>query len=186
MRGRTSELTHQWEAPGDLERVRALLNTSPDVVRRPPRDLLACEGQRELLDWIRAKSAEELDAIRMLRQDLRAAVADRRVTAINRWLERDQPRIAIASNAPARLDFLASEGPPKVLARVLLSIADGTWTRMRICPECGLAFFDASRARTKKWCGMYAGADGRACGSVAKMRRFRSKSGSRKRDTGGS
>jgi predicted RNA-binding Zn ribbon-like protein len=185
MSDRTSELTHHWEAPGELERVRALLNTSPDVVRRPSRDLLDDEGQHELLDWIRAKSGEELDAIRTLRQDLRAAVADGRVTDINRWLDCDQPRIAVASNAVPRLDFRASEGPNRVLACVLLSIVDETWTRMRICPECGLAFFDASRARTKKWCGMYAGADGRACGSVAKMRRFRSKSRPRKRDTGG-
>ena len=35
--------------------------------------------------------------------------------------------------------------------------------------------WDRTRNASKVWCGMYAGADGRACGSIAKVRRYRAR-----------
>ena len=35
--------------------------------------------------------------------------------------------------------------------------------------------WDRTRNASKIWCGMYAGADGRACGSIAKVRRYRAR-----------
>ena len=36
-------------------------------------------------------------------------------------------------------------------------------------------FWDRTRNASKIWCGMYAGQDGRACGSIAKVRRYRAR-----------
>jgi predicted RNA-binding Zn ribbon-like protein len=55
------------------------------------------------------------------------------------------------------------------------ALADGSWSRLRRCPDCKLVFWDRTRNASKVWCGMYAGADGRACGSIAKVRRYRTR-----------
>lgn len=45
----------------------------------------------------------------------------------------------------------------------------GTWGRLKICPgdDCGWAFYDPSRNRSKRWCSM------EACGNRSKVRAFR-------------
>jgi predicted RNA-binding Zn ribbon-like protein len=43
-----------------------------------------------------------------------------------------------------------------LLAIVVVAIADGSWSRLKICPghDCGWAFYDGSRNRSGRWCSM--------------------------------
>jgi predicted RNA-binding Zn ribbon-like protein len=50
---------------------------------------------------------------------------------------------------------------------VLEAGSNGTWDRLKACPECGWVFFDHSRNRSGEWCTMA------ICGSRAKMRTYR-------------
>ncbi|MGH3145587.1 MAG: CGNR zinc finger domain-containing protein [Rubrobacter sp.] len=61
----------------------------------------------------------------------------------------------------------------RVLAIVARSVDDGPFSRLKACPDCRWVFYDKSRSRTRVWCGMYAGEGGRACGTIAKVRRYR-------------
>jgi predicted RNA-binding Zn ribbon-like protein len=44
-----------------------------------------------------------------------------------------------------------------------------------MCPDCRLVFYDATRNQSKRWCQMSAAEGGRACGSIAKVRRWRAR-----------
>ncbi len=61
----------------------------------------------------------------------------------------------------------------RVLASVARSVEDGTFFRLKACPDCRWVFYDKSRSKTRVWCGMYAGEAGRACGTISKVRRYR-------------
>jgi predicted RNA-binding Zn ribbon-like protein len=54
-----------------------------------------------------------------------------------------------------------------LLAITALAIADGSWSRLKVCPgdHCGWAFYDHSRNRTGRWCSMA------VCGGRAKAKR---------------
>ena len=63
-----------------------------------------------------------------------------------------------------------------VLAAVLTAIAEGTWTRLKACPDCRWVFYDHTRNGSKRWCLMTAGgSSGRSCGSIAKVRAYRAR-----------
>jgi len=53
-----------------------------------------------------------------------------------------------------------------LLAIVAQSIADGSWSRLKVCPghHCGRAFYDHSRNRSGRWCSMS------VCGGHGKAR----------------
>jgi len=66
----------------------------------------------------------------------------------------------------------------RILVAVVAAIAAGTWPRLKVCPDCRWAFFDHTRNASKRWCLMTAGgSDGRSCGSIAKVRRYRQRRG---------
>jgi predicted RNA-binding Zn ribbon-like protein len=178
---------HRWEAPGTLELVRAFLNTG-----LPPKS----QGQDRLLDlsadparWeisfpgIPQPAPGQLTTLVELRDGLRrllaAAPAPEDVTWLAGWFERSglspQPIVrdgvlGIQLACPARSGLAGS-----VIEAVATALADGTWSRLRQCPDCQLVFWDRTRNASKIWCGMYAGTDGRACGSIAKVRRYRAR-----------
>jgi predicted RNA-binding Zn ribbon-like protein len=54
-----------------------------------------------------------------------------------------------------------------LLAITALAIADGSWSRLKVCPgnHCGWAFYDHSRNRTGRWCSMS------VCGGRVKAKR---------------
>jgi hypothetical protein len=155
-------------APGRLERVRTLLNTwlIPNDTRIP---------EDRFAGWSRRSGAAPAEAARLraLRDDLRGAVEEPKSAArrLGRWI--------------ALLDFRPSPGPDGLhwrhdgsraaglLASVMDACADGTWPRLKACPDCRWVFFDHTRSATKRWCLMNAGPTGRACGTIAKVRRFR-------------
>ena len=66
-----------------------------------------------------------------------------------------------------------------MLAAVVAAVGAGTWKRMKACPDCRWVFYDSTRNGSKRWCLMYAGGpDGRACGTIAKVRRYRARQAS--------
>jgi hypothetical protein len=165
-------------APGRLELVRELLNSwrIPNDTRVPA-DLFG-RG----LAATRGASRREAVALRALRDDLRACVeypgggAER----LNTWIRRLGVSPVVAEGA---LGFEAARGAPgRILGIVLAAIADGQWARLKACPDCRWVFYDHTRNGGKRWCLMYAGGPrGRACGTIAKVRRYRER---QRRDAG--
>jgi predicted RNA-binding Zn ribbon-like protein len=72
-----------------------------------------------------------------------------------------------AQLAPARRGLDGALGT--LLAIAYRAQAEGTWERLKACPEdsCGWAFYDRSRNRSSTWCSMA------VCGNRAKARAFR-------------
>jgi predicted RNA-binding Zn ribbon-like protein len=57
----------------------------------------------------------------------------------------------------------------ELIARVHRAQMDGTWDRLKVCPDttCHWAFYDGSRNRSSRWCNMG------VCGNRHKVRAFR-------------
>jgi predicted RNA-binding Zn ribbon-like protein len=132
-------LTTEAALPGQADLVRAL------TVREALRDLA------------RATTADASHRPQVLRR-LDAAAAGTRVEV---RFDPAGPRFLAA--AEAGVDGAIG----CLLAITALSIADGSWSRLKICPgdHCGWAFYDHSRNRTGRWCSMS------VCGGRAKARR---------------
>ncbi len=154
-------------APGDLESVRALLNSwlIPNDSRRPT-DAFAELAARQ--GWSRARA----QVVRRLRDDLRAVVESGDTGRLNSWIGELQIRPEVQDG---HLAFLHRAGPAgDLLVIVLQAITDGKWHRLKACPDCRWVFYDSTRNASKRWCLMYAGGpEGRACGTIAKVRRYR-------------
>ena len=163
------------EAPAALEPVRALLNSwlIPNESRQPTDEFdefAAAQG------WTGRDSAQ----VRELRDDLRPMVETGHAEAdvLNRWIATSGLRPAVyegpavhGSTVVYRHDG-GSAG--RLLAAVVTAIGDGSWRRLKACPDCRWVFYDNTRNGGKRWCLMYAGGpDGRACGTIAKVRRYR-------------
>jgi len=144
-------------APGDLERIRTLLNTwlIPNDTRRPT-------------DRFRGSAV-----VRGLRDDLRRVVeggapADE---VLNAWVRSLDVTPHIANDSVV---FRGNGPAGRLLAIVVAALADGTWSRLRACPDCRWVFYDHTRNGSKRWCLMTAGGpNGRSCGSIAKVRAHR-------------
>jgi predicted RNA-binding Zn ribbon-like protein len=127
----------------------------------------------------RAQAAELVELREGLLRLLAAPPTERDAAWLGGWFERAGlgVRVGVAEGvlgfghaAPARSGLAGA-----VAEAVAAALADGTWSRLRRCPDCKLVFWDRPRNASKVWCGMYAGADGRACGSIAKVRRYRAR-----------
>ncbi len=156
-------------APGDLELVRALLNSwvIPNDTRVPTDRFSDYARQHKL-------SREDAKSLRPLRDDLRVLVenpkaADNRIAG---WIERLSARPAVRTG---RLGFRHDGGQAgHVLRIVLVAMIEGSWSRLKACPDCRWVFYDHTRNASKRWCLMTAGGSkGRSCGTIAKVRRFR-------------
>jgi predicted RNA-binding Zn ribbon-like protein len=114
--------------------------------------------------------------LRDLRDDLRAAVegAPGGVSRVNRWAARLGLRPVIRDGRIG-IEHSGSQAG-SILAIVLMAVADEQWQRLKACPDCRWVFYDHTRNASKRWCLMYAGGpDGRACGTIAKVRQYRQK-----------
>jgi predicted RNA-binding Zn ribbon-like protein len=160
-----SRETDPQAAPGVLEEVRTLLNTwrVPNDTRVPVDEL---DGTGDV--------DETLRVLRALRDDLRAVVegptdADPTLTA---WIDRLGVTVVVDGG---RVRFRHDAGRPgDVLAIVLDAVVDGTWARLKACPDCRWSFYDNTRNGSKRWCLMTAAGPGsRGCGNIAKVRRHR-------------
>lgn len=114
--------------------------------------------------------------LRRFRDDLRSALeGDVPLdTVLNRWIDRAGVAVEVADG---QVRF-AHRGSPvgQLVAVVLDAVAAGQWPRLKVCPDCRWAFYDHTRNGSKRWCLMSAtGSDGRACGNIAKVRRYRAR-----------
>jgi predicted RNA-binding Zn ribbon-like protein len=156
-------------APGALEQVRELLNSwlIPNDSRRP-------DDRFDRLARQRGWTGNDASLLRELRDDLRRQVESGAADddCLNRWIGRLELRPAIAGG---QVRYRHGGGPAgDTLATVVAAITAGSWKRLKACPDCRWVFYDNTRNGSKRWCLMYAGGpEGRACGTIAKVRRYR-------------
>jgi len=179
------EVDERWAAPGRLEPVRRFLNTwelraaGRDVVDRLPELATAPRSWQRLLTEVPLPAPDEIRELQELRAALRRTVDQPPVTEqiLASWFERHPIVARVARNHSSspviRLEAADTRACDHLLADVAAAINDKTWTRLRACLDCRLVFFDRSRNRSRRWCGMYAGSNGRSCGSIAKVQRWR-------------
>jgi predicted RNA-binding Zn ribbon-like protein len=180
----------RWRAPGPLEDVRRFLNTWEHLARtRENRDHLAGVA-RDARAWarrfksVRRPQLDELDELTALRTGLRRALEhDLDAEWLNAQLR--AARLTVVVDDDARSIRYVPEAEPTsltdVLAIVVDAIGDGTWQRLKTCPDCQLVFFDRTRNASKRWCQMSAKEGGRACGSIAKVQSWRARKGGSRR-----
>lgn len=161
--------------PEELEQLRTFLNSwrLPHDTREPSDELvqLARDWRREL-PHLPLPRRSDYPELRQLRADLRTALGQAAPTALNDWLDRYPIVTAVDDGIVYESTTPGAVGG--LLALVVKAIADGRWVRLKACPDCQHVFYDHSRNRTRTWCGMYAETgDGRACGSIAKVRAYR-------------
>ena len=173
-------------APGDLELVRAFVNTKDfdDGSERfdgpgPTRDWLTEHG---LLSPGARIGPGDVQRAMDLREAVRAALLAHHDRATDAGAV--EQLSSLAGDVPLRVSFRpdgsavlepAGKGMDEALGRVLAvihtSIVDGTWPRMKVCPadDCRWAFYDHSKNRSGKWCDMA------VCGNRAKAREYRAR-----------
>jgi predicted RNA-binding Zn ribbon-like protein len=178
-------MSKQQEAPGELEHVRAFVNTID--LEQGAEELT---GPGELAAWLAehglapaglvATNADVEYAIG-LREALRAVLlahnADGFVpagvaSALDRAAARSELRLRFDKTGSGTLEPEA-DGVDGALGRLLAiihrSAADGTWTRLKACRDdtCEWAFYDNTKNRSGAWCNMA------VCGNRAKARAYR-------------
>ncbi|HSS67228.1 MAG TPA: CGNR zinc finger domain-containing protein [Nocardioidaceae bacterium] len=129
-----------------------------------------------VVDGRAAASEQEVALARELRSGIRAAMHLNHdevrgdVPELSRVLTRLPMRLGWTAGAPS-LEPVES-GVPGGLAQIAVAVAnthaDGSWERLKICADsaCEEAYYDASKNRSKNWCGP-------TCGNKAKTRAYR-------------
>lgn len=162
-------------APGPLALVQAFINTHFDLERDHGAEVLS--SSLALAAWLRKRELIA-DRATVREKDLRRALALReslRTLARSAHAEGSFLRTAReqvdTAGCGARVELrFAPDGPRLVgapgagvdgafgalLAIVAEAVADGSWSRLKICPgqHCGWAFYDHSRNRSGRWCSM--------------------------------
>jgi predicted RNA-binding Zn ribbon-like protein len=174
-------------APGSLEVVRVFLNTLeiPNETRRTTDLLGPLMEDREEWEKLFAvpppETPADREALFALRDDLRAMLEPEPLDpeCLNAWLAKipictqiergDDGSVEVSHVAPENTGLAGL-----VLAAVVEAIAAGRWSRLKACQDCIWVFYDQTRNASRVWCSMYAQGDlGRACGTIAKVRRYR-------------
>ena len=173
------------QAPGELELVRAFVNTL-DMEERS--DELGTPDQ--LRDWLSGRhlmgpgqelGEEELDRAVAVREALRSLLVDaggepddRRsapLGILNRESERIRPAIRFHDQGGSSIG-LDGGSFDDAIARLLGIVHDamrgGTWSRLKVCGSdtCRWAVFDHSKNRSRRWCSMA------ECGGRSKARAY--------------
>jgi hypothetical protein len=156
-------------ALGELETVRELLNTW-----LIPNDTRVAVDRFDDYARRRRLSPKGAATLRRLRDDLRTALEDGTALdgVVNRWIERSGLGVVMTDG---HVGFRHDSSPAATaLAAVLDSVVARRWDRLKACPDCRWVFYDHTRNGAKRWCLMTpAGSNGRGCGNIAKVRRYR-------------
>jgi predicted RNA-binding Zn ribbon-like protein len=78
-------------------------------------------------------------------------------------------RIALSLDRNAELRLEAADALDAIVAIVLRAMLDGSWRRLKACPNCRWCFYDYSPNRSATWCSM------QLCGNRSKTRAYRSR-----------
>jgi predicted RNA-binding Zn ribbon-like protein len=180
------------QAPGRLELVRRFVNS-----RNIELGSDAFHAASELADWLgeagllpTAALARQVDLdhaveVREALRDLLLAnlgavpTPERTVQVLNDALRRSDLRISFTADATWTTAAMAPANAVdgaigELLSVVVEAMADGTWSRLKVCINdgCRWAFYDHSRARSGKWCSMG------VCGNRVKQRSWRARQAS--------
>jgi predicted RNA-binding Zn ribbon-like protein len=177
-------------APGRLAIVQAFVNSHFDLGHHHGAEVLASPAA--LGDWLHdagllspRSPLDERDLLRALtvRENLRAlARSGHAGNAGHEETRRATLERLDAAAAGTRVEVRFTDAGPRfvaapeagvggaigcLLAITTVAIADGSWSRLKVCPgaHCGWAFYDHSRNRTGRWCSMS------VCGGRAKAKR---------------
>ena len=172
------------EASGPLAIIQAVINTrysrtrpdewnSPEQVRAwlIHRQLLARETPLSQGD--QRRMIEVREALRgLLRGNNGMSVAPEPIEALNHLAKHAPLVVHFRQDGQAELapDIEGIDGAISfLLGIVFTALADGTWTRLKICrnERCQKAFYDSSKNRSGAWCSMA------TCGSRVKARTYR-------------
>lgn len=183
---RPADATDEKAAPGDLELVRAFVNTvdletetddlsSPDALGQWLVDRGLAAGNLSLGEADLRRAIEFREALRnALLANNGGTLDPAAVAALDR----------AAGSAPVTIRFLGGRagleplgsGLDSAIARLAVivfeAMEDGRWPRLKACPadDCHWAFYDRSRNRSGTWCEMA------VCGNRAKVRAYRVRS----------
>lgn len=176
-------------APGTLEVVRTFLNTwwIPNDTREATDEFTSLEVMHQFyVTWFsKGERDSEIsivpELVWQLRADLRMILGKSEVLVLGEWLQRLPIEVKLSQNAegmPALQYRPAGSATcqlcAEVLALVVEAISRSTWMRLKACPDCQWVFYDHTKNQNKVWCLMTAsGPQGRSCGSISKVRRFR-------------
>ena len=175
--------TRRNDAPGELELVRAFINTAhlergADDLEQPA-DLRRWLVSRELLAATAPVSADDLTIALAVREALRelaaantgrppseAACATLDALSEASGLRPNFEGDGTVALAPRSVGVAGGLG--RLLGIVVASVGSGAWGRLKTCrnPACRWAFYDNTRNRSGAWCDMA------ACGSRAKARAY--------------
>jgi predicted RNA-binding Zn ribbon-like protein len=172
-------------APGELELVRAFVNTL-DVED----GIESLAGPEELAAWLRGhglmrgSTATRADVVgaQRVREALRAlmlanngvSVRKEAAVTLDRAARRAGIGVRFGASGAARL-VPAAAGVDGALGRLLAivaaAMADGSWSRLKACraDDCRWAFYDRARNRSRHWCSMA------VCGNRTKARAYRAR-----------
>ncbi len=177
--------TQSKEVPGDLDVVRAFVNTR-DIDHgveqlATPEQVVAWLADHDLLDKGAAARPGDLRRAALFREALRELLLSnndgRRVPkdaarTLDDVAARARLRLRVDTGGSARLE---AEGDTvdaalgRLLVIVYRAMENDTWPRLKACREdtCQWAFFDHSKNRSGHWCSM------EVCGSRHKARQYR-------------
>ncbi len=175
----------QQQAPGELEHVRAFVNTREVDAGTDELDETA-----SLRDWLSerglapgdvAVKRSDLQRALRLRESLRAVLtahtdgapaAPDATQTLDETARRARLQLRFDERGGAAIEP-AAEGVDGALGRLLTIIhaamAEGTWERLKACRDhdCEWAFYDHTKNRSGTWCTM------ELCGNRAKARSYR-------------
>lgn len=172
-------------APGRLETVRRFVNTldveaATDALSGP-RDLVGWLLAADLLTGSAAPDARDVERAVAVREALRSALAANHsgapipaaaLTVLNDTAARSRLTATLTARDGWR-PRPSADGVDGALGGLLAlvgdAMADGTWSRLKVCVNdtCQWAFYDGSRARSGRWCSM------QVCGNRAKQQAWR-------------
>jgi predicted RNA-binding Zn ribbon-like protein len=127
-----------------------------------------------LADWLdeRRLSGERERAVQ-LREALRSLVLANNGLPLDAaaldTVNRAAARIALSLDRNAQLRLEADDALDAIVATALRAMLDGSWRRLKACPNCRWCFYDYSPNRSATWCSM------QLCGNRSKTRAYRSR-----------
>jgi predicted RNA-binding Zn ribbon-like protein len=106
----------------------------------------------------------------LIANNLRAAPDCGRTEGL-RGLARDAS-LSVAVREDGRFELVPGSGGidgaiAEILAAAFVAVIEGTWPRLKACPNCHWAFYDRSKNRSASWCSMA------LCGNRLKTKKYR-------------
>jgi predicted RNA-binding Zn ribbon-like protein len=175
----------QQHAPGDLEAVRAFVNSvdyeDAKEALADPASLVRWLAERGLIEPDTKATAADLrraiDVREALRAEMRANNGGDHAPDATETLRRAARRAKVALEFDAGGAHLEPQAGGvdgalgRLLGRVHAAQHDGTWSRLKACPRdtCRWAFYDNTKNASGVWCNM------RTCGNRAKAKAYRAR-----------